>query len=407
MFKIFLEDVIFTSDDKVDKLVLKLKNKKAGKRNREKFPFIAEKYPDCVVVERFSLQYNIRAKSGDVGSTATVVQFPIKLAFAVTVHKIQGATVPSPNKVVMDIDSTFEAAMCYVMLSRVQQLEQIYILDKFDIKKIKLFPHALKELKRLRSISFNENPTPWFKKKEDSLKVCTLNCAGLKSHFEDIKFDQCLLEADVLQFIETSLLKNSDTSTLQLDGYTSHFLNISKGKGLATYVKNDIVMFDEDCTDNGIQITKFCSNSITLISVYRSQNGNIGSLLELLNNLISGEDAVLIAGDFNLCNNKRPNNAIISFMEKTGFQLLVNEPTQMMGGFIDHAYWRDNESSWETPQFERYSPYFSDHDALCITLLKKVFFFYFIFEVLAYFFRKHKEGFYFKEDFKFLLIINE
>ena len=360
--------MIFTSDEKVDKLVLKLKNKKAGKRNREKFPLLAEKYPDCVVIERFSLQYNVRAKSGDVGSTATIVQFPIKLAFAVTVHKIQGATVPYPNKVVMDIDSTFEAAMCYVMLSRVQQLEQVFILDKFDVKKIKLFPHALRELKRLRSISFNENLTPWFKKNQDSLKVCTLNCAGLKSHIEDIKSDKFLLEADVLQFIETSVLKNTDTSTLQIDGYTSHFLNISRGKGLATYVKNNVVMFDQDCTDNGIQISKFSSENITLISIYRSQFGNIGCLLELLEDLISGEETVLIAGDFNLCNNKKPNNAIISFMEKNNFQLLVKESTQIMGGFIDHAYWKDNQSLWERPQFERYSPYFSDHDALCVTL---------------------------------------
>ena len=48
------------------------------------------------------------------------------------------------------------------------------------------------------------------------------------------------------------------------------------------------------------------------------------------------------------------------------------EPTQTMGGFIDHAYWKDNQNCWESPKFERYSPYFSDHDALCITLMAKV-----------------------------------
>ena len=52
--------------------------------------------------------------------------------YAVTVHKVQGATVQAPATVIMDIDSTFEPAMCYVMLSRVQQLEQVFILNKGD-----------------------------------------------------------------------------------------------------------------------------------------------------------------------------------------------------------------------------------------------------------------------------------
>ena len=143
----------------------------------------------------------MRDKSGDVGTTATVVQFPIKLAYAVTVHKVQGATVPSPSKVVMDVNSTFEPAMCYVMLSRVQQLDQVLIFDKFDSKKIKVFPNALNELKRLKSISFNKNPTAWFSKKEESFKICMLNCAGLVSHYEDIKSDKCLIQADVLQLV--------------------------------------------------------------------------------------------------------------------------------------------------------------------------------------------------------------
>ena len=367
-----LEDVIQTSDDKVDKLIVKLKNQSAGKLNKQKFPLISERYPGCVILERFSLQYNIRDKSGEVGSTATVVQFPIKLAFAMTVHKVQGATIPAPAKVIMDIDSTFEAAMCYVMLSRVQQLEQIFILDKFNGKKIKAFPHALKELERLKSVSSNENPTYWFQKREETLKICMLNCAGLKAHLEDIKSDSCLLQADVLHFVETSLLKNSDTNHLQIDGYVPHFLNISKGKGIATYVKNNVVVFDKDCIENGIQISKFCSNDVNLISVYRSQHGNIGCLLEFLEDLISEEKAVLIMGDFNLCNNKKPNNAVKSFMDRNGFQLLMKEFTQIMGGYIDHAYWRDKRKFWSEPKIERFSSYYSDHDALCVSLEKKV-----------------------------------
>ena len=91
-----------------------------------------------------------------------------------------------------------------------------------------------------------------------------------------------------------------------------------------------------------------------------------------MENLIHEEKALLITGDFNLCNNKKPNNAIKSFFGNKGFNLLVEEATQIMGGFIDQAYWRDSMNYFHSPKFERYSPYFSDHDALCITLKEKV-----------------------------------
>ena len=127
-----LVDVLQTKEKKVDKLVVKLKNENAGRMNRLKHPQLAAKYPECVFLERFSMQYNVRKKSGDIGFTATIVQFPIKIAFAVTAHKIQGASISSPAKVVMDLNSTFEPAQCYVMLSRIQQLGKFFN-NKFQI----------------------------------------------------------------------------------------------------------------------------------------------------------------------------------------------------------------------------------------------------------------------------------
>ena len=73
-------------------------------------------------MEKSSFQYNVRKKSGDVGFTATVIQFPVKVSYASTAHKFQGASLLAPTKVVMDLNSTFEAAQCYVMLSRIQEL---------------------------------------------------------------------------------------------------------------------------------------------------------------------------------------------------------------------------------------------------------------------------------------------
>ena len=139
-----LVDVIRTKEKEVDKLVVKLNDTKAGNANRRKYQGLALKYPGAVIIERASVQYSIRKKGGAVGSYATLVQFPVKLAHAITAHKIQGQTIPKPLKVALDINSIFEEAQGHVMLSRVQELLQVYIIDKFDHRKLRASPKALK-----------------------------------------------------------------------------------------------------------------------------------------------------------------------------------------------------------------------------------------------------------------------
>ena len=55
-----LVDVIKTTHGKIDKIVLKLQNKKAGKQNRQNHPALSARYPDCVFIERVSNQYTLR-----------------------------------------------------------------------------------------------------------------------------------------------------------------------------------------------------------------------------------------------------------------------------------------------------------------------------------------------------------
>ena len=81
-------------------------------------------------------------------------------------------------------------------------------------------------------------------------------------------------------------------------------------------------------------------------------------------------NATLITGDFNLCLKKNPRNFVTKRLQDTGFIQLVTEATHIEGGWIDHAYWMDSARKWKTPTLERYSPYYSDHDVLLITLEK-------------------------------------
>ena len=184
-----LKHVVRTTKGEVDKLVIKLNNDRAGKKNRSQYPILAAKFPNCIVIERVNYQYSLRKKSGDAGAKANVIQFPVTLAFAITAHKIQGQTIPYPTKVVLDLNSIFEDAQAHVMLSRVQQLDQIFILESLDERTIRTSQIGLGELYRIHNQSINKNPTPWLQENKDSFKIASLNCAGLKAHFGDIQTD--------------------------------------------------------------------------------------------------------------------------------------------------------------------------------------------------------------------------
>ena len=137
----------------------------------------------------------------------------------------------------MDIDSCFSEAQAYVMLSRVQKIEQVYILNKLTPQKIRVSSAGLTELQRLDSISINRNPSVWAKKPNGAINIVSLNCAGLKPHFDDIKVDDKVLNGDIIHFSETSLTTQDDTEQYELPGYTELFNSVGNGKGLATYLK--------------------------------------------------------------------------------------------------------------------------------------------------------------------------
>ena len=367
-----LVDVIKTKSGEAEKLVIKLHNKGAGKENRQKHPGLTARYPDCVFIERVANQYALRKKSGHVGSSALVIQFPVKPAHAITAHKIQGQTVRSPSKVVIDLNSVFEDAQAHVMLSRVQCLEQVYILNSFDESKIRTSRIGLAELERLKKISYNENPSPWnTSPRSDKVKVASLNCAGLSPHFIDVLEDEKLRIADVIHLLETSLECNENGLHMSIPGYESHFVNVSKGKGVATFFKPEKFIHEKDYVMRNMQVTKFNSPELDVVSVYRSSDGNSLELLHRILEILTREKPTLITGDFNICMLHHEKNRMSNGLAQNGFVQMIKEATHIRGGHIDHVYWKDEHSVWKDPNLELYCPYYSDHDASLITLIKK------------------------------------
>jgi ATP-dependent DNA helicase PIF1 len=85
--------------------------------------------------------YTIREHSWEThDGLGTITQYPIIIAWAVTVHKVQGAELDCAQ---LDIgENIFEYNQIYVALSRIRTLEGVY-LSAFDPESIKAHPEAL------------------------------------------------------------------------------------------------------------------------------------------------------------------------------------------------------------------------------------------------------------------------
>ena len=131
-----IRDTIKTENGEIAKVIVEFQNENVGKENRRKNPKFESQYPRGTVIEKVSFSYSISRKAVTGSSKATIIQFPLKVAYAITAHKIQGQTIPKPHKIALDIASVFEDAQAHVMLSRVEEFQQIFLLDKLPERNI-------------------------------------------------------------------------------------------------------------------------------------------------------------------------------------------------------------------------------------------------------------------------------
>ena len=362
--------IIEEANGNISKLVIKFERESVGRGKRRCNPGISRKYPGGTPIEKVNFPFSISKSKKSVISTAMVIQFPLRLAFACTAHKIQGATIPKPQKVVINVSDTFAAAMVYVMLSRVCALWQIFILNKFD--ETKMYPNlkALEELERLDKISQNKNPSKWEKEDGKALKISSLNCRSLKKHHPDMISDVLLLKSDIICLEEIWLETDEIIKDLMIPGYDLYINSNGRGRGVAAYCRRGKFRHKLDIKRENMQLSKYTADALDIIVLYRSQQGNYEDLNQSIEKIKSKEKPQLVIGDFNFCYLDKSSNATRRYLERQNFTQMIKEPTHIEGNLLDQAYLRDIDGELDCTA-EVHSKYYTDHKGLALIVKKK------------------------------------
>ena len=360
--------IIKDSQRQVKYLMVQFDNRDSGQEMRRGHPELSKAFPGCTPLKKQIISYTTSANAkGFRSNTAIVQQFPLIICFASTTHKIQGQTIVAPRKVAVDLRTVFGANQAYVMLGRVQQLEQLYIIGSLPENKIYVDKNAAKQLEIMKNKSLNKNKPIWEENIDGIVRIYYHNIQSIRDKIEDIKSDTIPHFADVMIFAETWLENRSSlTDTgLQLEHYSLNLNSIGRGRGLAIFFRESKFKVTKEITQHHHQITKLESANLTVITLYRSQAST--ALTEQLREMIPATGNCLVIGDVNICSMVHPGHAIFTHLKTCGFKLLINEATHLKGGHIDQAWLRSENDKYK---LNLYSPYYTcrDHDALLFTL---------------------------------------
>ena len=302
-------------------------------------------------------------------------QFPLQLAWACTIHKVQGLTV---QECVVDLNKCFSYGQAYVALSRVTSLNGLFIKKiSEDCLKAKIYcdPDVAEGISKMgtylkeSTIIDMNRPTLLYH-----------NIQGLRNHIEDLKNTLSTSNIHFVCLTETWLDKKANCN---IDGYQLRHLSRFEAFDSSTKFYNSLkdmshggvgVFFKDE--SNFKVVTLPCQNlecymfeiypiNVIVLTIYRTQKYNLHRFLQNFNDLIErvlrSSERIVVCGDFNE-DIKKGETVIEKYMKSNGFNQCVQSATTESGTLIDHVYIKglSNFSVSVLPT------YYSYHEAICI-----------------------------------------
>ena len=143
--------------------------------------------------------------------------FPLVLAWATTIHKVQGLTL---DQIVVDMKgNAFNAGQAYVAFSRVKSQHGLFIMN-FNPDSIKVSSSVVSEKERL--VTYNvlpPQPVPNVVALPNTsiIQIGHLNVRSYQAKLKDISNDTCIAYTEVMCFTEIFLKPNEHVESLPLN----------------------------------------------------------------------------------------------------------------------------------------------------------------------------------------------
>ena len=217
---------------------------------------------------KITAAYDSWSLDDDAGkSLVTYDQVPLRLAWAITVHKSQGMTLDAAE---IDLSKTFEKGQGYVALSRLKELENLKLIG-FNSTAIEVDSLALKADKRFQELS-SENEIRFISESEldKNAKEFVEWCGGLTNEIE--------IEKHAKKEKSKKFKKSTYEQTKDLIDKGFNILEIAdeRGYGVSTIVTHIIKLKSEYPK---LDIDKFKPNAIDLKEI-KAANAQIRKTLK-------------------------------------------------------------------------------------------------------------------------------
>ena len=357
----------FTKAGNIEAIVVEFDNSGTGLDQMKEFHHISSKYLEqrgcpifkTTIEEPMPYGKKRRNQGKKHGSTYKITQFPLRLAWASTAHKLQGITIKRGSNLVTHGYNKMPDGMYYVMLSRVSCMKNVFN-ENFLPDKLTANADAIKANADLE----DRDISPSYKNMHFDYFV--LNVSSLTKHFIDLKLDIYAQKSDNICVVETWLdTEEQNINRFQIPGKLFEHASFDKGKGcgIFTPVSKDSKTFDK-VKKNSFQLLSMIDGCIQLILAYISSHCPLKEVVTELQKIIHPQKKIIITGDFNF--DKTETNVLTKFLATKGMVQLVTKPTHDKGRCIDHCYVPLDMKNKVV--VEQHSRYYSDHDALCINL---------------------------------------
>ena len=173
---------------------------------------------------------------------------------------MQGLTVKNPNTLVVDLRSVREPAQAYVILSRVQSLNQIFILESLCPDKITASKKAVLELERMHRVALNRVSS-----KKNSIVSCKIR--SLNKNIKDLLLSTPIKTAKVICLQETWLQPWTEyINILDKSIWTQRNICIGRGRGITTLYQKEFVC-QKEVKNEDFQITMIESDKLVIINL--------------------------------------------------------------------------------------------------------------------------------------------